>query len=85
MYQNYLRLSPSTPYRAMVERHLTSLDRCVRTGQRRTRIAAAVTATGIVVAGLGLMIDRPEVSTGMIAGGLVAAVSGATFALTWEW
>lgn len=53
MYRNYLRLSPGTPHRPMVQRHLGLLDECVDVGKTRKRVGVAISGTGVLVAGLG--------------------------------
>lgn len=64
MYRNYLRLSPSTPHRPMVEQHLGLLDECVEVGRTRKRAGVAISGTGIVAAGLGAWLAMRPIDEG---------------------
>jgi tetratricopeptide (TPR) repeat protein len=91
MYRNYLRLAPRSPYRALVQRHLSSLDGCPGTGaaasgsallgapaDRRTdRLAALEPVVAEAGAGLRARSGRAKQRIGLVSGGAGLGLLGA--------
>jgi tetratricopeptide (TPR) repeat protein len=87
MYRNYLRAEPRTPYRALVQQHLTTLGNCDQSARPSSRRARIRQRLGLGIGGVGVVLAIVGVGVhndALVVGGAAATGAGTAMFLSWR-